>query len=80
MVGSKGAYRGVCPPASPAHAVARNGMGRVRGVRAGVAVRRAELLLGPWQHRGLHTVGGAIEWLGHSSFRLARCYQSRCGD
>jgi hypothetical protein len=36
-------------------------MGRVHGMRAGVAVRRAQLLLGPWRHRRLHTLGGAIE-------------------
>ena len=39
-------------------------MGRLRGVRAGLAVCRAQLLLGPRRHRRLNTVGGAIEELG----------------
>jgi hypothetical protein len=41
-------------------------MGRVRGLCAGVAICRAELLLGPGGTAGLDTVGGAIEQLGRS--------------
>jgi hypothetical protein len=55
-------------PASPSHAVACNGVGRVRGVRAGVAVRRAELLLGPWWHRGAPQRGRADRGAGSQWF------------